>query len=251
MLWHRWMIILVAVASVQFVVRVSQIYIMARLSSEPKIGRLAQKYQIDPGFFKQFLDKQSFFILLIVILAGAGLVSKDKKFNALQIYFSKSVSKWDYIGGKFAIIGFYISLITLLPALLLFITKILLSEKLDFLSQYFWIPFSILGYFLLIILVYGTLILALSSLGKGTRFAAISFFTIFGITDLVKKILSSIPEAGAVSLWSDLQQAGDLFFKRSPSFAFPTWLAFVVLGGVISISLLVLRMRIRGTEVVR
>ena len=76
------------------------------------------------------------------------------------------------LAGKiFSILGFYISLISLIPALLLFLIKILLSENLDFLKQYYWLPFSLTGFYLLITVVYGGLILALSSRGKGARFA--------------------------------------------------------------------------------
>ena len=251
MLWRRWIIVLVIIASIPFMVRVAQIYIVTRLGSEPQFAKFVQQFQVDPGLFERFLGQQSFFMIFIVILAGAGLISKDKKFNALQLYFSKPLSPLDYLLGKFTIIGFYTSLVTLIPALLLFIIKILLSENLNFLTQNFWIPFSILGYFILTVLVYGGLILALSSLGKGARFAGISFFAIIGFSKLVKTILSSMPNAGAVSLDSDLQQVSNFLFGQPPSFPFSTWLAFGVLVGVSIISLLILKKQIRGTEVVK
>ncbi len=93
MLWRKWMIILVGVASIPFFIRVAHIYIATRLGDTAQFGKFASQIQINPELFKNFINQQSFFILLIVVFAGAGLISKDKKFNALQIYFSKPLSK--------------------------------------------------------------------------------------------------------------------------------------------------------------
>jgi len=251
MLWRRWMIILLFFASIPFMVRVGQIYIVTRLAEDPQFAGFARQFQVDPGLFESFLNQQSYFLMLIVILAGAGLISKDKKNNALQLYFTKPLSQWDYLLGKFTIVGFYAGLATFIPAFLLFFIKILLSDNLDFITQYYWLPLSILGYSFLIILVYGGLILALSASGKGARFAGISFFAIIGLSNLMKAILSSIPNAGAVSIGSDLKQVGNFLFKQPPSSSFSIWLALGVLMGVIVISLLILKKQVRGTEVVK
>ena len=245
------MIILVAFAAIPFFIRVAHIYIATRLTDTAQFGKFASQIQINPELFKTFLNQQSFFILLIIVFAGAGLISKDKRFNALQLYFSKPLSKWDYLVGKFVIVGFYVFVISLLPALLLFLTKVLISENLSFLKQYYWVPFALLGFYLIITLIYGGLILALSSLGKGARFAGIGFFAIYVLTDLIKKILAFEPNIGVISIGADVKQMGDFIFGLPLSNSFPIWLTAVVLLILCVGCFFILNSQVRGTDIVK
>jgi len=251
MLWRKWMIILVAFASIPFFIRVAHIYIATRLADTVQFGKFASQIQINPELFKTFINQQSFFILLIVVFAGAGLISKDKKFNALQLYFSKPLSKWDYLLGKFAIVGFYVFVISLLPALLLFFTKVLISDDLSFLKQHYWVPLALFGFYLIITIIYGGLILALSSFGRGARFAGIGFFGIYILTNLIKKILSYEPDIGIISISADVQQMGDFIFGLPLTHSFPVWLAALVLGIVSAGCLFILNSQVRGTDIVK
>ncbi len=251
MLWRKWMIILVAFASIPFFIRVAHIYIATRLVDTVQFGKFASQIQINPELFKTFINQQSFFILLIVVFAGSGLISKDKKFNALQLYFSKPLSKWDYLLGKFTIVGFYVFVISLLPALLLFFTKVLISDDLSFLKQHYWVPFALLGFYLIITLIYGGLILALSAVGKGARFAGIGFFAIYVLTDLIKKILAYEPRIGIISIGADIQQMGDFLFGLPLTHAFPVWLAALVLFMLSAGCFFILNSQVCGTDIVK
>ncbi len=252
LVWRRWMIILVIIALIPFLVRAAQIYLITGLGFEMmNLGQVAQELEINTKFFLKFLHDQTFFIILIVMLSGSSIIARDKQFNALQIYFSKPVFQLDYIFGKLCIIGFFISLVSLFPALLLFLIKIMLEENFNFLTQNYWIPFSITGYWIMITLVFGGLILALSSLGRGARFAGIGFFTIIVITDIIKNMISGIKTLGAVSITSDLRQVGDAMFGQEPTYQFSTLAALFALALIILFSYLTLKMKIKGTEVVQ
>src|SRR4030042_2157354 len=130
----------------------------------------------DPEFFFEFLKGQGFFLLLIMILSGSGLIANDRKFRALPIYFSKPVGFWDYVTGKWLIAAFYGSLVTLVPGLILFLMKALLSRDSTFIKTYFWMPFSIMGIVLVVLVVLGGLMLCLSAASRGSRPAGIVFF---------------------------------------------------------------------------
>ena len=252
MLWRRWMIILVIIASIPFLVRATQIYLITGLGLEMmNLGQMARELEINTKFFLKFLSDQTFFIILIVMLSGSSLIARDKQFNALQLYFSKPVSQIDYIFGKLCIIGFFTSLVSLVPALILFLIKIMLEENFNFLTQNYWIPFSITGYWLMITLVFGGLILALSALGRGSRFAGIGFFTIIVVTDIIEAIFSNFKNFGIVSITSDLRQVGDAMFGQQPSHEFSTLYAFLALVLIIIISYFSLKMKVKGTEVVQ
>jgi len=192
-----------------------------------------------------------FFVFLILIFAGAGLIANDRKFNALSIYFSKPVSFWDYIGGKFLVISFYGGLITFIPSIILFFMQVVLSKNTIFLKTYFWIPFSLFGYTLLILCTLGGLMLALSSISKGTRSAAIFFFAILTFPESFRSILSRVPNIGLISLNADLRQIAAVLFGLEAPFDFSVWFALCVLLIVILGSFFILRVRVKPTEVIR
>ena len=44
-------------------------------------------------------------IMLLVVVAGPGLISRDLRFNALPLYFSRPLTRLDYFVGKLGVIG--------------------------------------------------------------------------------------------------------------------------------------------------
>ena len=251
LLWKKWMIVLVLLSYIPFFVRAVQIYLMTRFGDKIEIAKTVKGLQINARFFHEFLQSQAFFLLLIFIVAGAGLIANDRKFKALFIYFSRPVNFWDYIIGKFTIVGFYGALITLVPGLLLFLIRILLARDASFFNKYFWIPFSITGYVLIVLFTMGGLILALSATSRNATSAAIFFFSLITFPDVLQKILYKIHGIGLISLNADLKQVGSLLFGLRYPFHFSVWLGFAVLIGIVLISLVVLRIKVKPTEVVR
>ena len=249
--WKRAMILVLLLAALPFLVRGAQIYVAMRLGDSPELAEMVQELQIDAGFFADFLRGQAFFLVLVLILAGAGLIASDRKFGALAVYFSKPVRFWDYVLGKFLIVAFYGSLITLLPCLLLFLMRVLLAQDAAFLQEYYWIPFSIIGQVALSLLTLGGVILVLSSTTGGSRSAAVLFFAVLTVPDLLRQILPSISGLGLVSLPAVLRQTSALLFGLERPFDFSAWLGLGVLMGVAGLSLAVLKIRVRPTEVVR
>src|ERR1041385_960706 len=78
-----------------FFVRAVQIYAAANL---PQAAFLAPTGET----FRQFLEQQSFFVFVITVYVGAGLIANDRRANALQIYLSKPLMRTEYIFGKLA-----------------------------------------------------------------------------------------------------------------------------------------------------
>ena len=82
--------------------------------------------------FRDFLDSQHFFVFLIAVYVGSGLIAQDRKANALQIYLSKPLTRLDYIAGKMTILVTFLLLVTWVPAMLLLLGQILIAGNLDF-----------------------------------------------------------------------------------------------------------------------
>src|SRR4026208_2435410 len=52
--------------------------------------------------FGQGLEQPDFFVFIMTIYVGAGLIANDRRANALQIYLSKPLMRSEYIAGKAA-----------------------------------------------------------------------------------------------------------------------------------------------------
>lgn len=247
--------ILFLLASVMFFIRALQILVMA-YEDRTAVTKLffdmikgIEDLKINANFFINFINSRHFLLHLMVLVTGAGLIANDRQFKALQIYFSKPVGFWDYLGGKFFVIGFYGTTISLIPALILFMMQILIGNDPDFLGSSFWVVFSMVGYSILILGTLVNLMLLLSALvSSGT--AAVLFIVIMEITEIFRRILSKIPEVGLISIDANLKQVGALLFGSAPPYPFSPLLALMVLIGLNLICLLILKMRLKPTEVV-
>ena len=47
----------------------------------------------DAKMFRDFLEQQNFFVFVMTIYIGAGLIAQDRRANALQIYLSKPLMR--------------------------------------------------------------------------------------------------------------------------------------------------------------
>ena len=249
-LWKKGMILFVLLAYLPFVFRAVQIFIASRVDGSSELIQAVKGLQINPEFFYNFYKGQMFFLMLILVFAGSGLIANDRRLKALTLYFSKPVGFLDYIGGKWLVVGFYGSLITLLPSLLLFLLQVLLARDMTFFNQFYWIPLACAGYTVIAISTLGGLILALSSIAKSMRSAAISFFAFIMFADLFRSILSKVPEVGLISFNADIYQTGSQLFGLKTPYSFSVWAAVVVLVTVNVGFFLLLKWRIRPTEVV-
>jgi len=231
---------------ITFIVRGIQIYVATHF---PQV-RL-QLLDINPRFFYQFILQQQFFLLIMTLLVGSGLIANDLRYNALQLYLSKPIRRLDYIAGKLAVIAFFLSLITLIPGLFLFIIRLLFSNDLSFIKQYYWLPFSITGFSLIIIITTSCLIIAISSLFKSPRLAAIIFAIIFIFSPIIFRILNRIfhnTKVALVSYSHNISQTGSKLFGLKPSYASHWAWSLIIMMGIILFSLYIINKKVRGVE---
>jgi len=256
LVWRRVVGFLLVLAYIPFLVRDAQIIIFSRFSRFEEMGPEAQlptdlsMLSVDADFFADFLTGQWLFLMLI-LLTGAGLIASDRRFRALPLYFSKPVSFWDYLGGKTLIVFAYGCLVTLIPGLLLFLTKVLMAEDSTFLREYWWIPLSIAGWSVLAVGALGLLVLALSAVAKGPRPAAIYFFTLLFLLEAIRGLAPSGSDVGIISPLALISQSASLLFGTAPPYPFPAGAGVFVLVFFAAASVVVLRSQVRPTEVVR
>src|SRR6187402_1471155 len=85
--------------------------------------------------FRDFLDKQGFFVFVVTIYIGAGLIANDRRANALQIYLSKPLLRSEYIAGKAAILFTFLMMVTFVPAILLLFIQVMFAGTFTFMKN--------------------------------------------------------------------------------------------------------------------
>lgn len=206
-----------------------------------------------PETFRQFLEQQDFFVFVITVYVGAGLIANDRRANALQIYLSKPLMRSEYILGKLAVLFTFLALVTFVPAMLLLWLKVMFDGSFAFLrANLFLIPAITVGSLLQVVLASFTM-LALSSLSKSARYVGILYVGITFFTSAIYGVLYAITGSSRVSwisIGANLSQVVDVIFRLKPRYATPWEVSLLVIVGLVVLSISVLERRVRGVEVV-
>lgn len=229
-----------------FLARAIQIYVTANY---PQVAMFAPTAET----FRQFLEQQDFFVFIVTIYVGAGLIANDRRANALQIYLSKPLMRTEYIFGKAAILFAFLLFVTLVPALLLLLLQVLFAGSFAFLQKnLFLFPAITVAAVLQAILATFTM-LALSSLSKSSRYVGILYAGIIFFTAAIYGAMLAITGSTRLSwlsLGANLTQVVDVIFRLKPRYATPWPVSLIVILGLVALSLSVLERRVRGVEVV-
>lgn len=247
MLRKRMFIGLLLFAWLPFVVRAVQIYVA---SNYPQTAALLAP---DAGMFRQFLEQQNFFVFVMTIYVGAGLIANDRRANALQIYLSKPLMRAEYIAGKAAVLFTFIMLVTFLPAVLLLFLQVMFKGSFEFLKNNLFLFPAITVATLLEALLASFTMLALSSLSKSARYVGILYAGVIFFTGAIYGAMYLITGSSSVSwLWvsANLAQVVDVIFRQPPRFDTPWQVSLIVIIGLIALSVSILERRVRGVEIV-
>lgn len=245
---RKWFLALLLGAWVPFIIRTVQIYFVTMY---PQAGQVAP---IDARMFLQFVEFQgAFFAFFVTVFVGAGLIANDRRANALQIYLAKPLLRMEYIGGKFVVLGAFLLFITLVPALLLIAMQVMFAGNVDFLKANLHLIPAVTLACLVRVVMSASIMLALSSLSKSTRFVAILyagaiFFTnsIFGLLYVV----TGSSRVAWVSIGANMENINDAVFRQTPRYETPLLVSILVLAGLLAVSMSVLERRVRGVEIV-
>jgi ABC-2 type transport system permease protein len=253
----KWFKFAFAVALVPAFVFLVKIFISERLESLKSILQGSDRLlKISPKDFNTYLTNDVILFLIVLVLAfgAAGLVADDLKHSSLQLYFSRPLTKRDYLVGKMSVVAFFVLILTALPALVLLILKLIFAGSFKFFLDYPWLPLSILGYSALLTVFFAFYILLLSALSRNARYVTVLVFGVYIFSNVLFGILNSIfksPYTSLVSIPANLQQTGAYIFGLKLPQAMPAVWSFAVLAGVCVLALVVLNRRIRSVEVIK
>lgn len=149
----------------------------AELGRELNDGGLLQLVtpRADTAFLYLFMI-QKWFALALCVIVGAGLIAEDRRTNALELYLSRPVLVVEYIVGKASVLGFFIAMVTVVPAVILVLVHMVLSDLSgDGMGEQVRLIGRVLMAGGLGGLVLSVLVLTASSLSRRARSAAITF----------------------------------------------------------------------------
>jgi ABC-type transport system involved in multi-copper enzyme maturation permease subunit len=148
--------------------------------------------------YSTFFKFELFFIMLLVVVAGPNLISRDLRFNALPLYLSRPLTRLDYFLGKLGVIAALVAAVAVLPAVGAYLLGVCFSLDLGVIRDT-WrlLPASIL-YGLVIVASAGTLMLALSSLSRRSLYVGIAWVGLWLVSSTVAGVLLGLQQA---ALW--------------------------------------------------
>ncbi|HLE95784.1 MAG TPA: ABC transporter permease subunit [Candidatus Thermoplasmatota archaeon] len=172
-------------------------------------------------------------LAIAAVMTGPSLL-EDQRRGALELYFSRAVTKADYLAGKvLAVLGLtFISVFG--PAMVYFAGSWVLFEKMP--DRWAWVPLTAAAYAAIWALVVAGVGLGLSLVSRSSRAATLLLFGGVAVLDvIISNLLEAITRNDSVQVISPLsalgQQVGWLFGADLP-YTFPFWWGLVTLGGL-------------------
>lgn len=130
--------------------------------------------------------------LFLVLVVGPNLVSRDLRFNALPLYFSRPLRRVDYFLGKLGVIGFFLAATVVAPAVGAYLMGVAFSLDLGVVRDTHRLLWAGLLYGLIVTLSAGTLMLALSSLSRRSIYVGLAWAGFVFLTHMLGTVLVAI-----------------------------------------------------------
>jgi ABC-type transport system involved in multi-copper enzyme maturation permease subunit len=194
-----------------------------------------------------FLDLVATFAILAMTWYGAGMIAEDKRHNANLLYFSRPLSRLEYMCGKLLGVALFGACVLLVPCLMILAVASFSSPDWSFIKdQWHVIPMA-LGYCCAWILVVASLVLGVSSqVSRKTTAVALVLGLIFVLSIVSAGVAEGLdqPNFGLLNIYLNFKRVAASVFDiaidpRSP-YPWDVWASVAVLGGVLIGSLALL-----------
>ena len=204
--------------------------------------------------FDNYFSSVTAIIALFCAAQAPELFGRDQRHNVLALYFARALRRSDYALGR--LVGFLLAvlLLLLLPMLILFLGRVLLSTDLAraFAENLPSVP-PVIAQAAVIAGLYGGLAMAVSAFTPRRAYATAGIVALFVLPGLVARIVIGIGSSG-VGTWlvlispnTVIDGTNALFFGRSLGEAFffldvPLWTFLIsAVAGMVGALLLILR----------
>ncbi len=151
-----------------------------------------------------FRRSQLFLLIPIVAVIAPPMISQDFRSRAFLLYFSRPLTKVQYVAGKAAAISLYLLFVTMFPALLLYFVGVLLSPDISVLYATWDLPLRVILASLVIVIPCTALSLMLSSLTTESRYASFAWFAVWIFGHLTYVVIRGVASPGDSSMVQSL-----------------------------------------------
>jgi ABC-2 type transport system permease protein len=243
------------------------------LPDEIKVSPKNYRIAIWTISYQYFFQWEIFFSMILVMLVGPGLISQDIRFNAIPLYFSRPLRRIDYFIGKLGVIAFFLAAVAVVPALLAYLLGICFSLDLGIVRDTVRLLLASVAYGSIVVISAGTLMLAMSSLSRNSRYVAGLWIGIWFVSNIVAGTLTGVLKRDWCPMVAytenlmrlcrallDTQSAWQPIARFFPSNhraemlaafsgpAYPWYWSALVLAGLFGISLWILSLRVKSLD---
>jgi hypothetical protein len=183
------------------------------------------------GLVWELLQHASFAAVIFPSVVAAGLLASDRRTGGLQIYFSRPITKLDYMLGKILAATCFVALTTVVPCLLLWIESVAFGSASTFTWRTWVAPLAIVGASAFYALWTVALVLSLSAVMRRPAFVTI----VAAFVNLALEMLGEIlAEAYRDKAWHVLQPSYALGTLTAPlcGLDVPDWISPVAAIGI-------------------
>jgi ABC-2 type transport system permease protein len=194
-----------------------------------------------------FMERQSVVVMILLAFSGSLLVGADFRQRILPFYLSRRIGKRHYICGKLLAVSSLILILTVIPALALFVEYGSLTSGWVYWLENWRIPLAVLAYGAVLCLANSIWLVSLSAYLQRAAPIAITWSSLLIMPGRLGDFLWKASEN---EYWRLL--AGQLFFGkfRKDFDRELAWWALALIAGVTLIALLALIRRVRAVDVV-
>jgi len=169
-------------------------FLMSMIGPEIVNDPKAYRVEVWTLAYDYFLLTELRFSMLVILLVGPGLISRDLRFNALPLYFSRPLRRIDYFLGKLGVVVVFLGLVLVVPSVIAYVLGLLFSLDLTILRDTFSLLLACVGYGAVVSVSAGLLILALSSLSRNSRYVGLFWLAVWFVSSMVGTVLAAVNE---------------------------------------------------------
>ena len=83
----------------------------------------------DVETYRNFYVLQGYYVMVVLALAGSLIIGNDYRYGSLAFYLSKPMGHWHYLIGKILTVAIFTALMTIVPAIVLYLECSMLMEE--------------------------------------------------------------------------------------------------------------------------
>ncbi len=165
------------------------LFFFQNLPAELRVGPKGYRTVIWTLAFRQFFGIQLFFSMILVLLIGPDLISQDLRFNAIPLYLSRPVRRFEYFLGKLGVIAVYLSVVTIVPVVVAFALGFGFGLDPSVFRDTARLLCASIAFGGIVVVSAGLLMLALSSLSRNSRYVGAMWLGLWLVGDFASGIL--------------------------------------------------------------